>query len=317
VIAHPYPDALPDPGTALCYCFEEVFAEKIRALGERGRPRDLYDVVNLYRRQDQQADLDPAQIRAVLIEKCRTKDVPVPTLTAVQTAERLEEVKSEWENMLRHQLPELPPFADFWSVLPELFDWLEGKPVPAVLEPLQVAGEPTEPSWAPPATVSTWGRTVPLETIRFAAANRLCVELGYNGSRRIIEPYSLRQSRAGNLLLYAVRTDKGDPRAYRVDRIESVRVTQRTFIPRYRVELASSGGLHAPPVATSPRSASPPRSRRSMGSSVVYTIECPYCRKRFQRSSMTKLQLNEHKTPDGYRCHGSGHRGYLVDTQYR
>lgn len=51
-IAHPYPDALPDPGTTRCYSFDEVFAEKIRALGERGRPRDLFDVVNLYRRQD-------------------------------------------------------------------------------------------------------------------------------------------------------------------------------------------------------------------------------------------------------------------------
>ena len=44
-IAHSYNDPLPDPAQIRCYAFEEVFAEKIRAMGERGRPRDLYDIV--------------------------------------------------------------------------------------------------------------------------------------------------------------------------------------------------------------------------------------------------------------------------------
>ena len=34
------------------YAYEEAFGEKLRALGERTRPRDLYDVVNLYRHTD-------------------------------------------------------------------------------------------------------------------------------------------------------------------------------------------------------------------------------------------------------------------------
>ncbi|MCC6661542.1 MAG: nucleotidyl transferase AbiEii/AbiGii toxin family protein [Phycisphaerales bacterium] len=316
-IAHPYPDSLPEPGVVRCYSFEEVFAEKIRALGERGRPRDLYDVINLFRREDHQAAAVAAQIRAVLTEKCQTKGVPMPTLASVQTTERLAETKSEWENMLRHQLPELPPFDDFWNVLPEMFAWLEGTLREPVLQPLQVAAEPVEVGWSPPPTVSVWGGAVPLETVRFAAANRLCVELGYNGSRRVIEPYSLRRSRAGNLLLYAVRADNGEPRAYRVDRIESVRVTQRTFTPRYRVEFVSTGGLHAPPLTTRPVAPPSFRSSRSTGSGVVYIIECPYCHKRFRRSQSGEHQLNEHKAPGGYRCSGSGHRGYLVDTEYR
>jgi predicted nucleotidyltransferase component of viral defense system len=32
--------------------YEEAFGEKLRALGERTRLRDLYDVVNLYRHTD-------------------------------------------------------------------------------------------------------------------------------------------------------------------------------------------------------------------------------------------------------------------------
>ena len=43
-IAHAYPDELPAPAEVRCYGFEELFAEKIRAMGERSRPRDLYDI---------------------------------------------------------------------------------------------------------------------------------------------------------------------------------------------------------------------------------------------------------------------------------
>ena len=46
-----------------CYGYPEVFGEKVRALGERGRPRDLYDVINLYRNDRLPA---PEVIRDVL-----------------------------------------------------------------------------------------------------------------------------------------------------------------------------------------------------------------------------------------------------------
>ena len=48
-ILHPYSDAPAEGVKVLAYAYEEVFAEKIRALAERTRPRDLYDVVNLFR----------------------------------------------------------------------------------------------------------------------------------------------------------------------------------------------------------------------------------------------------------------------------
>src|SRR6266446_6943767 len=45
-ITHTYSDS-PENGIAVCcYAYEEAVAEKIRALGERARPRDLYDVVH-------------------------------------------------------------------------------------------------------------------------------------------------------------------------------------------------------------------------------------------------------------------------------
>ena len=66
-----------------------------------------------------------------------------------------------------------------------------------------------------------------LEIIRFAASNHLCVDLGYQRGVRRIEPYSLRRTRAGDILLYAAKTDTGEPRSYWLDRIESVQATSR------------------------------------------------------------------------------------------
>lgn len=87
-----------------------------------------------------------------------------------------------------------------------------------------------------------------LEPIRFAGANLLCVNRGYQGTRRTIRPYSLRVSRAGDLLLYAVKDATGELRAYRVDRIESVEVTTKPFTPTRRVEFRPTGALSAPPI---------------------------------------------------------------------
>jgi hypothetical protein len=123
-IAHPYDDALPAPAEVRCYSFEELFAEKLRAMGERSRPRDLYDIVNLYRRPDLR--LRGEEIRVVLIEKCESKGVSVPSFASIETSEFIVELESEWENMLGHQLPALPPFGQFWGELAALFDWLEG-----------------------------------------------------------------------------------------------------------------------------------------------------------------------------------------------
>lgn len=77
-----------------------------------------------------------------------------------------------------------------------------------------------------------------LETIRFAASNLLCVDLAYNGTIRRIEPYSLRRTQSGNIVLHAERLPDGVHRSYRVDRIQGAAVSDQSFVPRYRVELS-------------------------------------------------------------------------------
>ena len=89
--------------------------------------------------------------------------------------------------------------------------------------------------------MSVWGQRVPVEEVRFAAANHLCVELGYQDRNHLIEPYSLRMTRSGQLTLYAVQSDTGEVRSYDVDQVQSIRVSSASFTPRFAVEALGSG----------------------------------------------------------------------------
>ena len=252
-VHHPYSDCPPDGIAVTTYSFEEVFAEKLRALAERMRPRDLYDVIHLHRRKE--LEPDRAQVIATLKAKCEFKGIPVPTIRTIQESPLVDELKSAWEQMLGHQLPELPPFESFWSELPDVFAWLFEQKTQVELPVMAVpAAGPLDAAWRPPTMAVSWrafGTTAPLEVVRFAAANRLCVELDYrdeNGRRsvRTIEPYSLRRSSAGNLLLFAVKADTAESRSYRVDRIVDAKVTRRPFTPRFVVELTDGVPLSVP-----------------------------------------------------------------------
>jgi predicted nucleotidyltransferase component of viral defense system len=108
-VSHPYSDA-PDGGImARCYSYEEAFAEKVRALAERARPRDLYDVVNLFRH----GEFHPAAqvIHDTLAKKCAYKGIPFPTIATLWPLH--EELAANWPVMLGHQLPSLPPWNPF------------------------------------------------------------------------------------------------------------------------------------------------------------------------------------------------------------
>jgi len=248
-VFHPYSDRPEGSLWINCYAFEEAFAEKVRALGERTRPRDLYDVVNLYRHGD--ARPPAAVLRDVLQQKCAYKGIPLPTFEALEPHRA--NLEAMWEDMLGHQLPALPPVADFWSALPEVFSWISERAVAPQLVPIEpAAAEVVIRSRALPMSVPIRTRA-PLEIIRFAAANHLCVDLRYDGSVRSIEPYSLRQTADGNYVLHSIRVDSGEHRSYRVDRIQGAAVTARSFTPRYLVELTPEGPLFVPPVAPRPR----------------------------------------------------------------
>ncbi len=300
-ISHDYPDVLPVPGQVRCYSFEEVFAEKLRAMGERGRPRDLYDIVNLFRRPDfrQHAQL----VLDVLRQKCEAKGIAVPSAESIRNSPTFEELKSEWANMLAHQLRALPEFDHFWAEVPRIFAWLDGSESVEELEPPPLGAD--EYLWTPPSTFWTSGSGSRLEPVRFAAVNHLLVDLGYDGRHRLIEPYSLRQTSAGHIILYAIRSDVGESRSYRVDRIESVSVTPHPFTPRFVVEFPAAGPLPAPPSQRGqiPRGLATRRTNRR-----EYVVRCSICGKRFRRLRRS-TSLRPHKDRSGWDC--MGRNGYV------
>lgn len=147
--------------------------------------------------------------------------------------------------MLAHQLPDLPPHAKYIEAMKEFFDWLEGRAKTSALPAVPTtAGENV--LWKPPPTVYAWGRGIPLEPIRFAGANYLCVEIDYeksDGQRisRTIEPYALRQTHDNRIILHAYDRDRGAHRSFRVDRLLGVHVTHIPFTPKYQVEFTQMG----------------------------------------------------------------------------
>lgn len=98
-IIHPYSDDY--KAEIIAYSLEEIVAEKARALFERTRPRDLYDVWYLWDMVNKEKVLE------LLEEKCRFKAVISNTSSII---DRKSDFDNAWVVTLRHQLKQLPDF---------------------------------------------------------------------------------------------------------------------------------------------------------------------------------------------------------------
>jgi hypothetical protein len=180
-------------------------------------------------------------VRAILRSKCAHVAIDVPTLTTIESSPYRQEIEQEWVNMLGHQLPQpLPPFDNFWNTLPDVFAWLNGNALARLPKIASFERDDIDPSWTAPRAMSNWRVGFPLEMVRYAGANRLKVEVDYRAAQgrqgpRIVEPYSLRRTKRGRLMLYVIN-DRGQLRSYGVDRIAGIRATSESFRPRRLVE---------------------------------------------------------------------------------
>jgi predicted nucleotidyltransferase component of viral defense system len=319
-IFHAYPDQVPPGLTVPTYSINELFAEKVRALVERTRPRDLYDVVFVLENRPEDLDLD--RVRELFREKCGVKNIAAPDSGSLITLIRAAvELASEWANMLGHQLPSLPPLDSLLARVDGLFGWIDQPAaVPAVALPAVrvAANHPLVVA----AGLRYWGGGVALEAVRFAGSNRLLVEFMYHGTLRRAEPYSLRRAQTGSILLYAWESGSTHIKAFNVEEISMLRATTAPFTPRYRVEFAASGPMEVAPLpARSPSASRITGSHRSSGAygyprraGPIYVYECTYCGRRFDHSKRDPT-LRSHKDRGGYgKC--PGRRGTLVDTKY-
>jgi len=117
-----FPDLRP---LVLCYALEEILAEKLRSILERGKARDYYDVWRLL--HEKAHVFDRHTVRQVLVEKCRHKGLPEPGAEAFLSPELLQAASAFWSQDLIGQVPggELPTWetvvADLGKLLAGFF----------------------------------------------------------------------------------------------------------------------------------------------------------------------------------------------------
>lgn len=242
-VHHPYTDEPNEGIWSNCYAFEEVVAEKIRALGQRARPRDVYDVVHFFRNREMIKN--PQLVYNTLQKKCSYKEIPVPTYASIKEHEKIDELDSQWSNMLAHQLPSLPALESFWADISPFFDWLNGSIQVEQLVPVSRADETI---FQPGRISNAYSLDAVLQKIQFAAANRVCVELTYHNKSRIVEPLSFRRTREGNRLFYGFERDSNQSKAYSLNKIEDVKVTNSPYTEKYPIEISGSGAISMPPL---------------------------------------------------------------------
>lgn len=135
----------------------------------------------------------------------------------------------------------------------------------------------------------------------------------------MIEPYALRRSRAGRVLLVAVKCASRETRTYRMDRIQSIKVTNTPFKPVSTVELGATGLVRVPDLSrVATRNPIATRTlitrSRTFGNPYrpTYVIKCVSCGREFKRKTMN-YTLKPPKGRGGWNCNSL--TGHFVRTE--
>jgi hypothetical protein len=92
----------------LTYALEEILAEKVRAILERGKARDYYDVWRLLKEKG--TAFDAATVYATLLAKCAHKGLPQPSIEQFFSPPILAQARAYWVSDLADQVkPSLLP----------------------------------------------------------------------------------------------------------------------------------------------------------------------------------------------------------------
>lgn len=312
-LIHPYSDANDCRAELNCMALEEVVANKLKCLIQRRHSHDLFDFV-YSTFIDRSIELDRGLVLQTFLNKTIFSASP-GAAKGILLGIPLAFFASVWEKYIR--CPKSTRFSfdraveGFQDSIEHLFDGVRSG---GRGEQLYFGGE---------------HRHMILE----AGAERRLMRLTYHGVERIIEPYSLAYKQAkgkpAREYFYAYDTTGGQSRgpsikAFLNTDVEALSLTDDKFEPRYEIELSKAGedarnayfgrdfsagraGVTAPFGRTRIRRM--PKTKAFRGYEPTYKLQCPYCQKTFTRKTQS-LDLNEHKSPDGYRC--GGRRGFRV-----
>jgi len=299
-LIHPYSDSSTLNCTIRCMKLEEIIATKLKCLLQRQHAPDLFDYVysirllggKLNRRELVTTfirktifDRNPQVVKEILLKSPFGffRDYWQKTIVcAKQTAIAAEEAIS----FFMKDLNDL--FKDFPAGNYNAFQFFG----PELRVPIMEAGR--------------------LNT---------CLRITYNGTQRLVEPYSLKYMQRKDGLereyLYVYDRDGGHSgpgvKTLVAEKITKIENTQEIFEPQFPVELSKAGETPEDhyffdlnrPVKSS--------SRQTIAHSPKYIYRCPHCGKEFKRDKMSS-ELNPHKNKNGRQC--SGRYGYYVTTKW-
>lgn len=297
-LIHPYSDAPLVLCDLDCMKLEEIIATKLKCLLQRQHAPDLFDYVYSIRLLGENIDrreLVTAFIRKTIFDKNPhfAKELLLKSPLAFfkkvwhESIVCAKQVAMGVEDAIAFYLNDLN---DLFKVFPERgfnsFEYFG----PELRNPIMEAGR-----------------------------NLTCLQITYDRTQRLVEPYSLkymqRKDGAEREYLYVYDRVGGQSgpgwKTMVAQKMTSIANTTEKFEPRWPVELSKSGESPDNHYFFDPSRPTKTKSRFSSASNIKYIYRCPHCGKTFRRSSMDS-GLNPHKNKNGRPC--SGHYGIYVGT---
>ena len=312
-LIHPYSDASQCKIKIKCIKLEELLASKLKCLLQRRHAADLYDYVySVF--INKSIDVSRSEVLEVFLKKTIYERLPGAARGLLLDLP-FEAIRGLWDKFIVVPMQATIAFdqAITWfkeniADLFQLFSSNDQSPLPFFPSHLR-------------------------NPIMEAGSSMTLLQVTYDGTQRIVEPYSLkykvRKDGVGQEYFYVYDQTGGRSgpgiKTFVNDRISSIENTSEKFEPQFPVELSKAGefGDQTYFSASSPRrrpARMQTRKQRTKSRSIdygiklVYIIECPYCNKQFQRKNHT-TKLNKHKDRFGNPCFGRV--GSLVKTQYK
>ncbi|WEX89955.1 nucleotidyl transferase AbiEii/AbiGii toxin family protein [Sinorhizobium garamanticum] len=307
-LIHPYSDAGACTADITCMALEEVVASKLKCLIQRRHSHDLFDLVYATF-IDRSIELDRALVLRTFLGKTIFSASPAAA-KSILLGIPMSFFSGVWERYIK--CPKATRFSferateGFKDTIEQLFGGVRGG------------------GWGEQLYYGPEHRNLIME----AGASRKLMKIGYHGVERVIEPYSLSykkaQGRRAREYFYAWDRTRGPSiKTFFNTDVESLAILDETFEPQFEIELSKAGeearkAYFGKPFSEGTRrvgSSTLVRTRRTKafrgigGFEQTYKVQCPYCQKIFTRKTQS-LTLNEHKSPDGYRC--GGRAGYKV-----
>jgi predicted nucleotidyltransferase component of viral defense system len=123
-LLHSYSDSTQVQTLIQSYSLDEIFAEKCRAFVERTRPRDLYDVVNLYENFYHSKTTMESFLK-VAEAKFRHKGLSFPKDFLQIPQSQFQDTRESWSHMLAHQISLLGQIDPYIQKYKEMREWLD------------------------------------------------------------------------------------------------------------------------------------------------------------------------------------------------